>query len=93
MNDTCGIECRVGFVAPRWGLMMVLIWTQGGARSSLALGWLVDGPLALKRLGPFRRSAMLKIGTSGKSSEFFGLGSDLSNLIGHGPNLVSDGKG
>jgi hypothetical protein len=31
---------------PRWGLRKVFVHTQGGARSSLALGWLADGPLA-----------------------------------------------
>ena len=46
MNDTFGIDRALGACRAPLGLGHFLIRTQGGARSSLALGWLVDGPLA-----------------------------------------------
>ncbi len=45
---------------------MVLIGSQGGARSSLALGWLVHGPLALVNQ-PY--PVMLVIGTFSEEDE------------------------
>ena len=48
MNDTFGIESGFGICRAPLGLgQFVIRRSQGGARCSLALGWLVGGPLAL----------------------------------------------
>ena len=47
MKSPNGARQSPAVVPPRWGWVRFSRFTQGGARGSLALGWLVAGPLAL----------------------------------------------